>query len=292
MDEPNEPGPPSVEAIAGDREHGSASVSVRAVELLRDHATAADDWESVAAFARDLIAARPSMAAVANRVNRAMSRASAAGTPEAVERAAERVLVGARTADGEAAVVAAERIAGERVFTLSRSDTVLDALTRGGPECVFVAESRPAREGVGVAEALAGAGVDATLCADAAAAHLLGAHDVDRVLVGADTVLPDGRVVNKVGTRGLAVAANYESVPFDAVCALDKVRRADDAGAVDLEPSDPRDLYDGPAAVDVRNPTFDVTPAKLVTGLATESGVLDDEEVLAVSRELATLADW
>ena len=96
------------------------------------------------------------------------------------------------------------------------------------PEVVFVAESRPGGEGVAVAESLADE-VPVTLCPDAAVAHLLGRGAVDRVLVGADTVLADGSVVNKVGTRAAALAAARERVPVHAVAARDKVSPAETA---------------------------------------------------------------
>ena len=70
----------------------------------------------------------------------------------------------------------------------------------------------PAREGLGDADPFAGAGLDVTLCTDAAVAHLLAEESVEVVLVGADAVLPDGSVVNKVGTRAAASAAAREDI--------------------------------------------------------------------------------
>jgi len=79
---------PSVESVAADAEHGSAYLSVRALEVLCDRAgevAAADgDWAAVAEVAADLLDARPTMAAVRNRVDRVMDAADAA-TPAAVE---------------------------------------------------------------------------------------------------------------------------------------------------------------------------------------------------------------
>ena len=281
---------PTVETVAGDHEHGSAYVSIRALEVLRDAAGSAatsgdDDLAPVVEVAEALLDARPSMAALGNRVNRAMSGAD---SPAAVEAAATAGIERAYAADEAAAREAAAVLDGGTVLTLSRSGTVLDAL-RTGASAAIVAESRPAGEGVGVAEALADAGLDVRLCTDAAVAHLLAVRDVDAVVVGADAVLPDGRVVNKIGTRAAALAADLEGVPCYAVAAVDKVQ-ADDV--VHLEAGDPAEVYDGDADVEAVNPTFDVTPADLVEGVVTERGVLDRSEVAAVASEHRTRAEW
>jgi translation initiation factor 2B subunit (eIF-2B alpha/beta/delta family)/8-oxo-dGTP pyrophosphatase MutT (NUDIX family) len=276
---------PTVTTVATDTVHGSAWLSLRALEVLRDRAAVADDHAAVASVARDLRDARPSMAAVANRVNRAMSAADR--TPAAVRTRAERVADAALDAGREAATRAAERC-GASVATLSRSGTVRAALERARP-AVLIGESRPAREGADVAAALADAGLDVTLTTDAALPAELGARDPDAVLVGADAVLADGSVVNKVGTRGLALAAARENVPVYVVAAAAKVRPDE---RVHAEAGEAVDLYDGPAPVSVANPVFDRTPADLVTGVVTERGVLDGDDVRAVAAEHRANAAW
>ena len=279
---------PTVESIRQDDEHGSAKLSVRALEVLRDVAGVAAvggrDQDDVAAVARELVDARPSMAVVRNRVDRAMADAS---TPREVEVGAIDGIERAFAADAAAAAEAADAIDGT-VLTLSRSGTVLEALLAAAP-AVIVAESRPAREGVGVAERLADAGLAVTLCTDAAIAHVLSERDVDAVVVGADTVFPDGGIVNKTGTRVAALAADREGVPFYAVAASDKVATE---AAVRLESGDPNAVYDGEAAVTAVNPTFDVTPADLVDGVFTERGQLDAHEIVGVADEHRRRADW
>ncbi|WP_227352774.1 NUDIX domain-containing protein [Haladaptatus salinisoli] len=287
---------PSVESVAEDAEHGSAYVSVRALEVLRDRAGALavrgdggdTDRDELAGLARDLLAARPSMAAPANRVNRALAEAysSKATFAEAVERAAADGIERAHRADEEATAAARELVADATVLTLSRSGTVLGALPAA--ERVFVAESRPAREGVFVAESLAPE-TDATLHTDAAVAHVLATEEVDYVVVGADSVLPNGDAVNKTGTRAAALAANREGVPVFVVAATDKVRTDDDPA---LESGDPEAVYDGDADVTALNPTFDATPGELVSGYLTERGALGREGVRDVAEELRELAEW
>jgi translation initiation factor 2B subunit (eIF-2B alpha/beta/delta family) len=275
---------------------------VRALETLRDEAALAvaeepehretserngDDWNGLADLARRLRDGRPSMAVLENRINRVMTAASGDGTAAAVEHAARGAVEQAVAADREAASLAADAL-GERVATLSRSGTVTAAIPTAEPDAVLVAESRPGGEGVGVAESLADV-TDVTLTTDAALPFELAEWGAQTVLVGADRVLPDGRVVNKVGTRGAALAAAAAGVDCLVVAASDKVAATAD---YDLEPRDPAELYDGDAEVAVANPTFDVTPADAVTAVLTEQGRLSTAEVRAVAEAHREWAAW
>jgi translation initiation factor 2B subunit (eIF-2B alpha/beta/delta family)/ADP-ribose pyrophosphatase YjhB (NUDIX family) len=293
---------PTVETVAADTDHGSAWLSLRALEVLRDEAALAaerpgdpDSWSPLTTLARDLLDARPSMAVVANRVNRAMAAASETTTPDALESAALEGIDRSTTADADAAAIAADRLPG-RIATLSRSGTVAAAVEGADPAAVLVGESRPGGEGVGTAERFAER-TDAavTLTTDAALADRLAATGVEAVVVGADTVLPDGRVLNKVGTRAAAAAAAAEEVDCYVVAASDKIA-AETAGPgvtdVDREERDPAEVYGGDAAVAVANPTFDVTPSALVDAVVTERGALDADGIRAVAAEHRALAAW
>lgn len=273
--------------LAEDTSHGASWLSCRAVEHLRERAAAGA--EDLGALARALREARPAMPVVATRVDRVMTRAGDPA-PAAVERAASEVLAAARDADERAAETAAARLRDASLLTLSRSGTVRETLRRAAPERVVVLESRPGGEGVAVAETLA-TETDVTLAADAAVGHVLGTGAVDAVLVGADSVRPDGSVVNKVGTRTAATVAAREGVPVVVVCARDKVAPAG-VGDPPLEPRAPTELYDGDADLRVENPTFDRTPAELVETVVTEGGPLDAAAVASVADDHAALADW
>jgi translation initiation factor 2B subunit (eIF-2B alpha/beta/delta family) len=280
---------PRVETVAADDEHGSAYLSLRALDVLRDEAALAADgggWPAVAETARRLRDAKPGMAVVRNRVNRAMATADRAA--DSVEAAAREVAREAVDADDRAASTAASELDdldADAVFTLSRSGTVERALHDARPEQVFVAESRPGGEGIAVAESFAG-DFDVTLTTDANVPAAVA--DADAVLVGADAVFPDGPVVNKVGTRAAALAARDAGIPVLVVCAADKV-------APEPHPvgdSEAGSLYDGDAPLDVRDPVFEVVPARLVDGVVTEEGRLDSADVERVADEHRRWADW
>jgi methylthioribose-1-phosphate isomerase len=161
----------------------------------------------------------------------------------------------------------------------------------GIPIHVWVDETRPRNQGLLTAWELAGAGVPHTLVTDNAGGHLMQRGMVDLVLVGADRVTRRGDVCNKIGTYLKAVAARENDVPFYACVPLptidwgiedalreipieerneDEVRlvRGLDANGQVTE------VRIAPASTPVANPAFDVTPAKYVTGLITEKGVI------------------
>jgi translation initiation factor 2B subunit (eIF-2B alpha/beta/delta family)/ADP-ribose pyrophosphatase YjhB (NUDIX family) len=304
---------PGVETVAEDTDHGAAYLSVRALEVLRDGAGlraraavtggdedgadnagsplvvhAEDGWEELADIAVALREARPAMPVVCNRVNRVMAAARHARTATAVEHAAAAGIEAALGADERAAVHAARRVSDARVATLSRSGTVRETLALAEPDAVLVAESRPGREGVGVATDLA-ADSAVTLTTDAALAHAVGEWGADAILVGADAVRPDGSVVNKAGTRAAALAGTYEGIEVLAVAASDKVAPRD---RTDLEHRDSSEIYHGDADVAVYNPTFDVTPADCVDAVVTEHGALDLDGVAAVVNDHRARENW
>ena len=266
---------PTVASVRDDVERGAAAIAVDALWALRDAAVEADaageGLEPVAATARRLVEARPAMAALATRVDRAMAGAA---TPRGVAAAATAGLERAAAADADAAAVAAGTVDGGRVLTLSRSGTVRAALLDARP-AVVVCASRPGGEGEAVADDLAEAGLDVERCADGAVYDRLRAGDVDAVLVGADAVTPAGGVVNKVGTWALALAARWAGVPTYAACASDKVRAAG-----------------GPDERLPFEPLFDLTPPAFVDAVLTERGRLDAEEVRAVAAEHRSWAGW
>ena len=160
---------------------------------------------------------------------------------------------------------------------------------------VFVDETRPLLQGARLtAWELARAGVPHTLITDSMAAILLREGRVQRVLTGADRVARNGDFANKVGTYGLAVQARYHDVPFHPVAPWSTVDlRCPDGAAIPIELRDADEVrgFGGrrwaPEASPAFNPSFDVTPAKLVTSLVLDRGVASREDL-----EVGVLGRW
>ena len=146
------------------------------------------------------------------------------------------------------------------------------AWTRGILRHVFVDETRPLLQGSRLtAWELTAEAIPHTVIADAAAAHLMAAREVDAVLTGADRIAANGDTANKIGTYALAVLAAHHDVPFYVVAPTSTVDPDTPAGAdIPIEERAGAEITERFAA---RNPAFDVTPAALITAIVTEHGV-------------------
>ena len=173
---------------------------------------------------------------------------------------------------------------------------VYQAHDAGVPVHVWVDETRPRNQGLLTAWELAAHGVPHTLIADNAGGHLMQRGEVDLVVVGADRVSRSGDVCNKIGTYLKALAAFDNGVPFYAAVPSPTIdwEIADALREIPIEerPADevrwvsgrdgsgrPLQLALADAATEVANPAFDVTPARLVTGIVTERGVAAPDEL-------------
>jgi translation initiation factor 2B subunit (eIF-2B alpha/beta/delta family) len=285
---------PSVATVADDTEHGSATLSRRALEVLRDEAISAARTgpESAGAtqvrdVARAVRDARPSMAVVRNRINRVMSSLDPTAAPAEIATAAQAGIERSIRADRDTAQNLADEVDEARVATLSRSGTILRVFDTASPESVLVPESRPGGEGIDVAESLA-AQTDVTLTTDAAFPTQLSEWGVDGLLVGADAIGPDGRVRNKVGTCPAAAAATQAGIPVLVAAATDKISPELDADSTTW----PTPLYDGDAPLSTANPVFDVTPPGCVDAIVTERGRLTTDEVAAIAADHERRERW
>lgn len=158
---------------------------------------------------------------------------------------------------------------------------------------VYVDETRPRNQGAQLtAWEMAGHGVPHTLVVDNAGGHLMQHGQVDMVIVGTDRTTANGDVCNKIGTYLKALAARDNDVPFyvalpsptidwtvaDGVKEIPiEERSADEVSYVwgKTEAGEIARVRISPEASPAGNPAFDVTPARLITGLITERGVAE-----------------
>lgn len=166
----------------------------------------------------------------------------------------------------------------------------------GLPLHVWVDETRPRNQGASLtAWELAQAGVPHTVICDNAGGHLMQRGQVDLVLVGCDRVTARGDVCNKIGTYLKALAARDNSVPFYVAMPTSTLDLTlfDGLREITIEARSAREVSHvsgrdaAGATVEVQltpdgstaaNPAFDVTPARLVSGLITEHGLIAADE--------------
>ena len=147
---------------------------------------------------------------------------------------------------------------------------------------VWVDETRPYLQGARLtAWELMQERIPCTLITDNMAAHFMQRAEVDAVIVGTDRVAANGDVANKIGTYGLAVLARAHRIPLYVACPLStidiKTRSGRDIPIEQRaahEVTGHRGVHWAPDGVAVAHPAFDVTPARLVSAIVTERGVI------------------
>lgn len=170
---------------------------------------------------------------------------------------------------------------GDRILTHCHSSTVEQILIvahkQGKKFKVFNTETRPLFQGRITARKLAQAGVDDTLILDSEADKLLNAKKVNKVLIGADVLLGDGSIINKVGSFGLCEDAYQNKIPVYVATSLLKLKRG---GEVKIEQRESGEVWEeAPRKVKIVNLAFDKVPAKFIKGIITERGLLKPKEI-------------
>jgi translation initiation factor 2B subunit (eIF-2B alpha/beta/delta family) len=248
------------------------------------------------AWLREAQAAQPTMALVHQLAARALSvadssvargdRAADLRAHIAASCAAERADLEQATRD--AAGVAAQLLAGREpwIATLSASEAVLAAIRKlageGRKPRVLVAESRPRLEGRDTARALAEAGIETWLVADAALPLLL--SQASALWIGADAVTDIG-VLNKIGSYTAALAAREHGVPAWAIAVRRKLLPAG-TPALGIAEMPASEIWDAaPAGVRPRNVYFEMVPLPLLRGVVVEDSVLGATEVAVAAKD-------
>jgi methylthioribose-1-phosphate isomerase len=156
------------------------------------------------------------------------------------------------------------------------------AAERGRALRAYVDETRPLLQGSRItAWELQKAGVDATLITDSMAAHVMQRGLIDAVIVGADRIAANGDTANKIGTYGLSVLAHAHGIPFYVSAPISTIDMETSTGQdIVIEERAPEEVTHGfgrmtaPLDIQVYNPAFDVTPARLITAIITDRGIL------------------
>ena len=155
------------------------------------------------------------------------------------------------------------------------------AVEQGKKIAVLADETRPFLQGARLtAWELVKDGIDTTVITDNMAGSMMRLGHVDLVVVGADRIAANGDVANKVGTYAVAVLAKEHGIPFYVAAPISTVDLdTPDGGGIPIEERNEREVTHvgssrlTPGGAHIRNPAFDVTPAKYVTAIVTERGI-------------------
>ncbi len=259
------------------------------VALAAQQGVAGEDLE---AQADKLRAARPTAVNLAWGVDQVMAVADQG--PDAMlarARALVEADVAANRALGHRGADLLEELVGDRARLMTHCNAgglacvewgtalgiVRAAHERGHVASVLATETRPLLQGARLtAYELARMGVEHHVVVDSAGPAMIARGEVDAVVVGADRIAANGDVANKIGTYSLALAANAAGIPFIVAAPESTIDLATATGAdIEIEERDPTEVTRWSPA---RNPAFDVTPARLVTAIVTDTRVIRTAE--------------
>jgi methylthioribose-1-phosphate isomerase len=156
------------------------------------------------------------------------------------------------------------------------------AIERGQKIDVFADETRPFNQGTRLtAWELTKDNIPTTLICDNMAGYFMSKGRISAVIVGADRIAANGDTANKIGTYSVAILAREHGIPFYVAAPFNTIDLATPSGeAIPIEQRAAREFthVNGvqitPDGVRIENPAFDVTPAKYITAIITERGVL------------------
>ena len=155
------------------------------------------------------------------------------------------------------------------------------AIEQGRSVKVFADETRPVLQGARLtAWELVRDGIDTTVISDNMAAVLMRQGRINFIVVGADRIAANGDAANKIGTYTVAVLAKEHGVPFYVAAPLSTIDlKTPDGDAIPIEERHAKEVTHvgttqiAPDGAKVFNPSFDVTPHRLIAGIITERGV-------------------
>jgi methylthioribose-1-phosphate isomerase len=155
------------------------------------------------------------------------------------------------------------------------------AIKNGKRLSVFADETRPFLQGSRLtAWELMKDGIPTTLISDNMAGHMMAQGKIQAVIVGADRIAANGDTANKIGTYSVAILAKEHGIPFYVAAPFSTVDLdTPDGSRIPIEERSATEVTHiggkqiAPSGVGVRNPAFDVTPAKYIAAIITERGV-------------------
>ena len=157
---------------------------------------------------------------------------------------------------------------------------------------VFSTETRPVFQGRATAKKMVDDGIDVTMIMDSAAPFVISeksgdGFEIDLVLMGSDAITINGASINKVGSYGISVSAQYAKIPLYIITSILKIKKGFyDMIDIPVEVESYKNLWmESPKGLNVVNFAFDMVPAEFITGFITEFGVLKPEEIKGVVKE-------
>jgi len=158
---------------------------------------------------------------------------------------------------------------------------LLEAKRQGKDFTVINTETQPRLQGRKTAKELLKVGIKVIHVIDSAMRWAVRHYQVDLILIGADSITSEGTIINKIGSRLLALVAHEEHVPFYVASPLLKYNPETNLGILEIiEMRDPQEIWTNPPeGVEILNPAFETVSRRYIDGLITEAGIFASSHV-------------
>ena len=163
---------------------------------------------------------------------------------------------------------------------------IKEAHRQGKKVAVYADETRPLLQGARLTACeMVDAGIPVNVIADNMAGFVMKNKSISKIIVGADRIAVNGDVANKIGTYQLAVLAKEHNIPFYVAAptsTFDNKTPSGDDIEIEFRDKSELEFFNGkrivPENAGILNPAFDITPAKYITGIITEKGILKPQK--------------
>ncbi len=166
---------------------------------------------------------------------------------------------------------------------------LLEAKRQGKDNFMVInTETQPRLQGRKTARELLNAGIKVIHIIDSAMRWAVNHYKVNMILIGADSVTSEGTVLNKIGSRLLALVAHEEHVPLYVCTPLLKYNPQTSFGILEeIEMRDPSEIWkDAPENIEIKNPAFETVSRRYIDGIITEAGIFVSSHVHQVFSKL------
>ncbi len=157
----------------------------------------------------------------------------------------------------------------------------LEAKRQGKSFKVINTETQPRLQGRKTSQELLKAGIKVIHVIDSAMRWAVKHYQVDIIIIGADSITSEGTIINKIGSRLLALVAHEEHVPFYVASPLLKYNPETNLGILEtIEMRDPQEIWENPPeGIKILNPAFETVSRRYIDGLITEAGIFASSHV-------------
>lgn len=281
---------------------GATNVAISAIDFLSDYAKRLKDEDIPSCIdslykARDiLINTRPTEPAMKNGLKFIMNKletekinCSLEDIPEKIENYKNQYYEMLQNSKRKIAEIGVRRFpANDKKFVVMThchstlvTAILLEAHKQGKNFKVISTETQPRLQGRKTARELLEVGIEVIHVVDSAMRWAVRHFQVEIILIGADSITSEGTIINKIGSRLLALVAHEEHVPFYVCTPLLKYNPETNLGMLEtIEMRDPKEIWETPPeGLEIVNPAFETVSRRYIDGIITEAGIFASSHV-------------